>query len=201
MGNALTQETPKLSYLGVQIRRRAMRDRSRMLTNSRDTASKSNTFKLVIVLSSLPHSFIVTSPRQEPLHRSSIPPKTLRSLTCRQTTTHASLRQSSSMRLSTLSHYTPFLVCSCLTPYLRIPLSFSFPSLSSRHTKHSFYPSRPSTNAVYALALCARSRPSIRPSFPPQIEYQSFPRLHRHAGLSPATILSLFLFSFAHTLS
>ena len=102
-------------------------------------------------------------------------------------------------------------VCDLLCTFLPAPLSqnpalFSLPFLLAikqstfLHIPFSYLADGPSMNTIYTLALHAQSRPSIPLSFPPQIEYQLFPRLHRHAELLPAKILSLFLFSFTHIL-
>ena len=70
--------------------------------------------------------------------------------------------------------------------------SLPFLSLPSRRTKHEHRP---------CLDLASSLAPSIQHSFPIQFDPQAFLSLPRRAGLSPATIFSLFFLIFYSPLS
>ena len=112
MGNALTAERRRLSYLGVQIRRRAARDRSRMLTKPCDAASKvqhvQTRHRLVLIASFF--------------HRDLASPRTLASKFRAEGTRIACLSLNNNARIASPVEphihiavhgfqYTPFLVC------------------------------------------------------------------------------------------
>ena len=92
--------------------------------------------------------------------------------------------------------YTPFLVCFCLVPLSYNPRSL-FEQSTLLHIPSSYLADGPSTNAVYALASHARSRPSIHHSFHLKLNTDQFPELHRRAGLSPATFFLSFSLSYS----